>query len=132
MGNRSMKDDELLKEKAFPAAGGNNNSDSIYLGPITDRVENALIIVTIPANTILVATKTITAKLQSSADDSTFADIGALGSQAVTGLTGNGNARTELLFPIPTGTKAYLRANVAVQASGGALTGLKYELAVAF
>jgi hypothetical protein len=125
MSTRTIKDALLAKAVALPAADANASTAGIDLGqvtafPINEEINFA---VEIPATTALVATKTVTVKVQDSADNSTFADVVSLGSQVVTGKGGNGSDAVSLNWKLPGITRKYVRANVAVEDGGGDVTG---------
>lgn len=134
--------DALIKKtKAFPAAAANNNSDSIKL-PLLGH-KGAELFVKLPENSLLVATKSITVKVQDSEDGSSFADLPPCGAITVTGKTGNGMPDTPTTsyeidddgnvwtyWPLPRMFRGYARVNVAVETGGGDLTGLSYEFGI--
>lgn len=122
MAIRKLRDDALKVVKACPAAGANHNTSTIDLGCANPgaSVETVEIEIAIPALPDLAATKTLTVKLQHSADDSTYADIPELAAFVVTGAaeTGGSAAATRVIR-LPSSAKRYLQANLAVAGSGG-------------
>lgn len=140
---RLQKDKALMKETAFPAAGADGNSEGIKIGAQDDRLESVELFAKIPENSILADGQTITIKVQVSADDSAYADIPPLGSVVIAGKSGNGlpdadgagftvddNGNVEIRWAVPSGLGEYVRANVALSATAGDLTGLEYEFGV--
>jgi hypothetical protein len=63
---RSLADALSTVSKALPAAAANNTSDPIYIGGNGPHREGMKLRVSWPANTVLVATKTLTLTLYSS------------------------------------------------------------------
>lgn len=132
MSNRILKDADLIKEKALPAAGASAYTDGIDLGQDVlgadgDRIEAEI---AVPATPNLVA-GSITAQLQDSADNATFANIAGLGAITVTGGAGGGAATTSQLR-LPRATRRYVRAAFAVSADGGDNTGVDGSLSLLF
>jgi hypothetical protein len=133
MSNRHLKDRELIKSKALPAAAATSYTDGIdlgqeTLGPDGDRMEAEI---AIPATPNLAATKTITARLQDSADNETFEDIAALGALTVTGGAAGGAASSQA-FRLPRTTRRYIRASFTVAADGGTNTAVSGTLSLLF
>lgn len=120
MSHHTRRDASLVITKACPAAGANHNSGTIDLqqagSAVLDQVE---IEIAIPALPSLAADKTLTVKLQDSADDTTYADIEELASVVVTGVSTNGSAAKTVSVRLPSSVKRYVQANLAVAASGG-------------
>ncbi len=121
MAIHTRRDAALTVTKACPAAGANHNTATIDLksttaGAFADSVE---VEIAIPALPLLNETKTLTVKLQDSADDSTYADIPELATFVVTGGTSGGSAAATRVIRLPSSAKRYLQANLAVAASGG-------------
>lgn len=131
-------DTNLTVTKVLPAAGANNNTDSID----TRSGANAIIVagsqtatytgnaaleemelrLTMPATDSLVNTKSVTFTVYDSADDSSFAAVTALGAQVVTGAGGNVSAETELRWKLPSSIRRYVRVNQSVPADAGDVT----------
>ena len=142
-------DIRLQTTKAFPAAAANNQSDGLAIGGGAEYARRGgLLILRIPANSTLVDDKSITAKIQHSADDGDvddYADVACLGAVAVTGMDANGtpvdgvpgayevltNGDVLITWPCPHGLKEWVRAHVAVEADGGNLTGIEYAFSYA-
>jgi len=117
----NIRDAALKVTKACPAAGANHNTDTIDLGCTNPgaSVESFEVEIAIPALPNLADGKTLTVKLQDSADDATFADIAELASVVVTGASSNGSAAATRTVRLPSTTKRYVQANLAVAGSGG-------------
>lgn len=122
MAIHTRRDAALTVTKACPAAGANHNTATIDLksttaGAFADSVEVEIVIPALPS---LVEAKTLTVKLQDSADDSTYADIPELAAFVVTGRASNaGSAAATRVIRLPSSAKRYLQANLAVAADGG-------------
>ena len=126
------KDAQLIKTVAFPAAAASANTASIDLVaaspfPLTKDFELEL---SVPALPNLVEDKTVTITVQDSADDSSFAAIGALATFVVTGGVGNGAAATSRKVTLPSTTRRYVRCNIAVLTAGGDNTGSDFTMSV--
>ena len=124
MAIHTRRDAALTTTKACPAAGANNNTATLDLksttaGAFADSVEVEIVI---PALSSLANGKTLTVKLQDSANGSNYADIPQLAAFVVTGGT-NGSAAATRVIRLPSSAKRYLRANLAVAADGGDNTG---------
>ena len=120
MSLRNLRDASLVVTKACPAANANHNSGTIDLGvspgAVTQFVE---LEIAIPALPSLAADKTLTVKVQDSADDSTYADVAELASFVVTGVSTSGSAAATRTLRMPSTIKRYVQVNLAVAASGG-------------
>ena len=122
----NIRDAALKVTKACPAANTNHNTDTIDLGCTNPgaSVESVEVEIVIPALPDLAAGKTLTVKLQDSADGSTYADIPELAAFVVTGATTTGgSAAATRVIRLPSSAKRYLRANLAVATAGGDNTG---------
>jgi len=125
MAIHTRRDTALTTTKACPAAGANHNTATLDLksttaGAFADSVE---VEIAIPALPSLADSKTLTVKLQDSANNETFADIAELASLVVTGADAKGSAAATRVIRLPSSAKRYLQANLAVAASGGDNTG---------
>ena len=126
MAIHTRRDAALTATKACPAAGANHNTATIDLksttaGAFADSVEIEIVIPALPS---LAEGKTLTVKLQDSADDSTYADIPEIAAFVVTGAAAAaGSAVATRVIRLPSSAKRYLQANLAVAASGGDNTG---------
>lgn len=131
---RSIKDALLSVTKACPAAGANNNSDSIDLGSVTAEAapESFDVLITAPALPALVDAKNATITLQDSADNAAFAAIPGLATFVRTGAGGAGAAAATRQVKLPASTRRYLRFNNAVDAAGGDSTAKSITLDLVF
>ena len=121
MSIRTIRDGKLKAVKACPGAGNNHNTGTIDLGCANPgaSVETVEVEIVIPALPSLVDGKTLTVKLQDSADDSSYTDIPELASLVVTGASGGGSAAATRIVRLPSSAKRYLQANLAVVTGGG-------------
>lgn len=119
-----MKDAALVQTKAFPAAAANNSTTAFDLGPVSNpghiAPENVEIEIAWPALAALADSKNVVFKVQDSADNSTFADLGL--TKTITGAGGAGVAAGSVRFRLPQGTRRYLRVNQAEDSAGGDIT----------
>lgn len=117
----NVRDAKLKVTKACPAAGANHNTGTIDLGCKNPgaSVESFEVEIAIPALPSLADGKTLTVKLQDSADKSTFADVEQLASVVVTGASSAGSAASTVVVRLPSDVKRYIQANLAVAANGG-------------
>ena len=127
-----LKDANLIKTTALPAAAGTAHSEVIDLmqGPYQEaqfEVELAF-----PALPSLADGKSATATLEDSEDGASFAAIAALEPLTLTGAGGDGAAAATRKVRLPSDTRRYLRATLAVEASGGDNTAQKFSLALVF
>jgi hypothetical protein len=131
---RSLKDAQLIVTKALPAAAANHNTGTIDLESVANwpSTEKVAVQISVPALPALVEAKTVTIKLQDSADNSSYADIEELASLVITGGTGNGAAAVTREVFLPPTTKRYIQANIAVLTAGGDNTGVSLTLALLF
>lgn len=126
MAIHTRRDTALTTTKACPTAGTNHNTATLDLksttaGAFADSVEVEIVIPALPS---LAEGKTLTVKLQDSADDTNYADIAELASVVVTGAAeAAGSAAATRVIRLPSSAKRYLRANLAVDAGGGDNTG---------
>lgn len=118
---RNLVDALAQVTRALPAAAANVTSSGIYLGGQGPHRERLKLRVNIPANTVLVATKTLTLSLQDSANNSSFAATSPSQTITITGETGF--AAQELFFDIPANARDYVGVNFAVETGGGDNTG---------
>ena len=127
-----LKDANLIKTLALPAAGATAHTDILDLmqGPYQEphfEVECSF-----PALPSLADGKNASAQLEDSEDGVNFAAIAALEPLVVTGAGGNGSALAIRKVRIPSDTRRYLRAAVSVDAEGGDNTAQKFSLALVF
>lgn len=131
--NRNHADAELDKSVAMPAAGASANTASIDLGD--ERIlslEGVEVVVATDDMPIAFADDaTITATIQDSADNTTFAAVTGLSTIVLTG-TGAALAGMNARRKLPQGVRRYLRVNFAESASGGDITAKKGYLKLRF
>lgn len=127
-----IRDTNLLKTKALPAAAATNYSDSIDLADKAPALQHEAkqIEVAIPALPSLADTKTYKATIQDSADDSIFTDVDALGIITLTGAGGAGASAKTQLFPLPKDLRRYIRVKSVVEANGGDNTAKSVTLSI--
>jgi hypothetical protein len=122
---RSRRDAALVVTKAAPAANANHNTPTLDLEQVTGgEIEGMVGEIEIKALPSLADTKTLTVKLQDSANDSSYADVDPLIQTTVTGVSSAGSAAKTVRFRFPPGTRRYVQLNLAVAASGGDNTGV--------
>lgn len=116
-----IRDTNLVKTKALPAAAATNYSDALDLLDSAPgiKMRNAQIEVALPATPSLVDAKTVTLTLQDSADNSSFTDIPTLAPIVVTGASSAGAAAVTRLFKLPEDIRRYVRLKQAVLTAGG-------------
>lgn len=128
----SLKDAELVRSKALPAAGASASTASIDLLATTQAENHFEVEVAVPALPSLVADKSVTITLEDSADDSTFAAISGLAPLKVTGGTSGGSAAASQRVRVPSAARRYLRATAAVEAAGGNNTAVSFTVGLIF
>ena len=132
---RTLRDLNLAKTTALPAAGATANSASIDTafenpGRIAEGPE---LLVELPATPSLADTKSITLTVQDSADNVTFAAVADLPVITVgPAAGGTGGAAVERQFKLPIGARRYLRLAAAVEAAGGANSAISSTVSVVF
>lgn len=126
--NRILKDAELFKEKALPAAAGTASTDSIEVG--TGVPETIQVRVAVEAVPSLVDAKKITTTIEHSNDNSSFAAIPELATLVQTGAGGAGAAAVERIVYLPPSVKKYIRATAVVESGGGDNTAKKVSIEI--
>ncbi len=130
---RNLKDASKIVTKACPAANANHNSDGLDLEQtLGGELEAIAFEIEIPALPNLADTKTLTVKVQDSADNSTFADLDPAISTSVVGVSTNGSAAKTVRFRLPPNARRYVSLNLAVAASGGDNTAKSVTLSALF
>ena len=131
---RNIKDANLIKTLALPAAGATAYTASVDLAVTSpgEAVRAFDVQVTVDATTTLVNTKTCTITLQDSADNSSFADITGTGTMVVTGTSGNVSALTSFQVTLPVGVRRYIRASATIPGDGGTCTAFYFTLSLCF
>lgn len=139
-------DTNLQVTAALPAAGANVDSAAVdvrsgatdlavagadqkitYVG--NAALERTEVAVVVGAGTALVYTKSATFTIKDcDTEGGSYVAIAGLGTQLVTGYTGNGNDETELRWKLPSHTRRYIKVNAAVAADAGTVTAQNYTL----
>lgn len=116
-----MVDAALLRTMLLPSSNSNASTESWDLGqgPHIERLELRLEVEALPN---LVDAKTVTVKVQDSADNNTFADVAEMAPIVMTGAGGVGAAAVSKEFRFPPTIRRYARVNVAVMTAGGTNT----------
>jgi len=127
-----LKDANLIKTLSLPAAGASAQTEAIDLLQGPSQEPHFEVEMSFPALPSLADTKSATATLEDSADGITFAAIAALAAFKVTGAGGIGSALATRKVRLPSDTRQFLRASVAVDAAGGSNTAQKFTLALVF
>jgi hypothetical protein len=131
-----MKDAAHIVTKPLPAAGANNNTATLDTGAARTAPNGVLcacsgtLELTWPALPNLVDAKTVTFKVQDSADDSGYADLGL--TWTLTGAGGAGVAAGSKRFVLPPDVRRYVQVNTAVAAAGGDSTAKSVSVAFLF
>lgn len=128
----SLKDVQLIKTVALPAAGASAQTDSLDLLQGSDQEAHFEVELSLPALPSLADDKSVTVTLKDSEDDASFDAIAALAALVVTGAGGSGSAAASRKVRLPSDTRRYLRADVAVEAAGGDNTAKALTLALVF
>ncbi len=132
---RHIKDALLSVTKALPAAASNNNTATIDLEKTagTPAPENLEVEISIPA---IAAhsdnSKSVTLKMQDSADDSSYSDTQPVTSFVLTGVTTDGSAAAVYRFRLPPGTRRYVQFNQAVASGAPSLIGSSITYSLRF
>lgn len=122
-----LKDIELFRTKALPAAAASASTASIELGTCLPPIQVRVAVEAVPS---LVDTKTVTTTLEHSDDGLTFAAIPELATLVQTGAGGVGAAAAERTVYLPPSVKNFIRATVVVEADGGNNTAKKVSIEV--
>lgn len=118
---RRLQDDSLNKSVALPTGAATANTNSVDLGQATPFPITESFHVKLSTSTAAGANnKNITVKVQDSADNSTFANIAAIGALTVTDANGAGFSAGTLTVSLPPTTRRYVRAQATSEANGGA------------
>ena len=125
---RNLIDALAQTTRALPAAAANATSTGIYVGGDGPHKERLKVKVELPANSVLVATKTLTVKLFDSADNSSFAAASPAQTYVITGDTGF--PATEIFFDLNNSVREYVAVDFAVETGGGANTGTTATISV--
>lgn len=128
----SLKDTELTRTLALPAAGASASSESIDLSATTQAESHFEVEIAVPALANLAEAKKLTVTLEDSADDASFAPIAGLAPLEVTGGAGGGATAASLRVRLPNSTRRHLRATADVEAVGGDSTADSLTLGLIF
>ena len=129
---RNLKDAELIRTVALPAAGADTATAGIDLGQVPPNEFRFEIELVLPALPDLADTKKTTVTLEDSEDGSAFAPVVGLAALEVTGAGGAGAAAVTRRVRPPAHLRRYLRAKAAVEAAGGDSTDKTLTLALVF
>ena len=117
---RRLKDDALTFTAALPNGATTTNTAAVDLGqatpfPITESffVKLSTTLGTGANN------KNITIRVQDSADNTTFANIAAVGALTITDANAAGYAASAMNVSLPPQTRRYVRAQCTGEANGG-------------
>ena len=128
----ALKDAQLIRQLALPAAGAAASTDPINLTQVPPHECHFEMELTLPALPSLADGKKATVELEDSADGENFASIAALAALEVTGAGGNGSAETIRRVRLPSDTRQHVRVTATVEAAGGDNTAKSLTLAMVF
>jgi hypothetical protein len=128
----SLKDAELIRTVALPAAGASASTASIDLAATTQAESHFEVEISVPALLNLAEGKTATVTLEDSANDASFAAIAGLAPLEITGGAGGGANAASLRVRLPNSARRHLRATADVEAAGGDNTAASVTLALIF
>ena len=128
----ALKDAQLIRQIALPAAGASASTDPINLTQAPPHECHFELELTLPALPSLADGKKVTVELEDSADGENFTPIAALAALVVTGAGGDGSPETIRRIRLPSDTRQHVRATAAVEAAGGDNTAKSFILAMVF
>ena len=128
----SLKDAELIRAVALPAAGATSTTEPFNLTLKPTHECHFEVELTLPALPSLADTKKASVTLEDSEDGSTFATIAALAPLELTGAGGAGASGVVRKVRLPSDVRQYIRAKAAVEASGGNNTAKSLTVALVF
>lgn len=114
---RNLHDALSTVTLALPAAAANATTSGIFVGNPGPNREGMKLKVSLPANSVLVATKLLTFTFYDSADNSSFAAASPGQTFVITGDTGF--AAQDFYFDISQSCREYVGVNIAVETGGG-------------
>ena len=114
--HRNLTDELLSTTVALPAAAANVSNTAIYIGGDGPHKERLKVKVSLPANSVLVASKLLTIKLYDGATSS-LTPASPAQSYVITGDTGF--PATDIYFEVSQTTQDYVGVNFAVETGGG-------------
>lgn len=130
---RTLRDANLSKSKALPAAAASNQSSAIdFTETNPGRLEDVEILIELPATPNLVDAKTITLTVEDSADGTTFATVADIPAIVVTGAGGAGGTAVARRFAPPITLRRYIRLAQAVLTAGGDSTAVSGVVSLVF
>jgi hypothetical protein len=129
---RSLKDAELIRFVALPAAGHDASTTPLDLTQGPPQEDCYELEVHVPALPSLADGKSATVTLEDSVDGITFAAIAALAPIKLTGAGGAGSTEVTRRVCLPSTTRQHVRATVAVDAAGGDNTAKQVTMAMLF
>jgi len=131
--SRNRYDTDTTVTTALPAAAANVDSATIDLGTETFPANESIeLVVEIPATTTLVDDKDITLTVKDGAASDTLAAVTGLGTQIVSGDTGNGSDAATLRWKLPSTIRRYVAVNAAVETGGGDNTDYNFVVKLAY
>jgi hypothetical protein len=120
------EDKDVYISKSLPAANATAYTDSLYVGH--GRLHDFELELGHEALPVLADAKAATLKLQDSADNVNFTDVGVLSSLVTTGAGGVGAGANAVRLSLPSTVRAYVRASANIPTSGGNNTDKKFYL----
>lgn len=120
--SRNIRDAD--KEVSVAIAQGGASTPAIDLEQnVGGDIEQIVAQVTVPAIAGISDSKTITLKLQDSADGVNFADVDPLIQTSIASGGGTGTPAKDVRFRFPPITRRYVRINQTITATAGTITG---------
>ena len=137
---RAVYDANFIVSRALPSSATTVYSSSLDLadGGVSGipyaTTETVNVVVTSPDtdSTDIPNSSTLAYALQDSADNSSFAAIGTLATQTLTGAAGAGTDATTFTFKLPPNTRRYIRLAVTTAGSPGDCSAKTAYLKIAF
>lgn len=115
---------DLEKQVSVEVAQGGANTPGIDLEQVTGgNIENIAAYISVPAIAGISDSKTITLKLQDSADGTNFTDVDPLIQTTIASGGGAGTPAKEVRLRFPPGTRRHVRVNQTITATAGTITG---------
>lgn len=137
--SRAVLDANFIKTVSLPSSASTVYSSSLDLGDVVSGIpyvttETINLQALAPAlnTTQLPNAATVTYVIQDSADNSSFANIGLLGSQAQTGAGGAGAAAATYTWKLPPSTRRYIRLSATTANSPGDCSATSATIQLAF
>lgn len=116
-----IRDTNLRKAKALPAANSTNYTDAIDLISSSPGINarGYQYEIDVPALPALVDTKKATFTIQDSADGVNFTNVDTLAPLVLTGASGAGAAAVKKLYKLPENIRRYVRHSNNIENGGG-------------